>query len=57
MLDPTAYLEASFTLKGEAPLLPGEVLLARDGAFIGRTRVNAIAGATRWSSDSGRMSA
>ncbi len=44
VLDPTAYLEASFSLKGEAPLLPGEVLLARDGAFIGRTRVNAIAG-------------
>lgn len=44
VLDPTAYLEASFTLNGEAPLLPGEVLLARDGAFIGRTRVNAIAG-------------
>ncbi len=44
MLDPTAYLEASFNLKGEAHLLPGEVLLTRDGAFIGRTRVAAIAG-------------
>jgi uncharacterized protein (TIGR02231 family) len=44
VLDPTAYLEASFTLKGEAPLLPGEVLLTRDGAFIGRARLGAIAG-------------
>ncbi|MCU0818824.1 MAG: mucoidy inhibitor MuiA family protein [Beijerinckiaceae bacterium] len=44
VLDPTAYLEASFNLKGEAPLLPGEVLLTRDGAFIGRARLGAIAG-------------
>jgi uncharacterized protein (TIGR02231 family) len=44
VLDPTAYLEASFTLPGDAPLLAGEVLLARDGAFIGRTRLAAIAG-------------
>lgn len=47
LLDPTAYLEASFTLKGDAPLLPGEVLLSRDGAFIGRARVHAIAGGDR----------
>lgn len=47
VLDPTAYLEASFNLKGDAPLLPGEVLLSRDGAFIGRARVHAIAGGDR----------
>ncbi|MCA3606188.1 MAG: mucoidy inhibitor MuiA family protein [Methylobacterium sp.] len=47
LLDPTAYLEASFNLKGDAPLLPGEVLLSRDGAFIGRARVHAIAGGDR----------
>lgn len=44
LLDPTAFLEASFDLKGDAPLLPGEVLLTRDGAFIGRARLGAIAG-------------
>lgn len=38
-LDATAYLEAAFTLPGEAPLLAGEVLLTRDGAFIGRNRL------------------
>ncbi|PPD13944.1 MAG: hypothetical protein CTY25_11960 [Methylobacterium sp.] len=44
LLDPTAFLEASFDLKGDAPLLPGEVLLTRDGAFTGRARLGAIAG-------------
>ncbi|MGL5446207.1 MAG: mucoidy inhibitor MuiA family protein [Rhabdaerophilum sp.] len=39
-LDTIAYLEAAFTLPGDAPLLAGEVLLSRDGAFIGRNRVN-----------------
>lgn len=39
-LDTTAYLEAAFTLPGDAPLLAGEVLLTRDGAFIGRNRLN-----------------
>jgi uncharacterized protein (TIGR02231 family) len=35
-LDPTAYLTASFTVKGEAPLLPGVVNLYRDGMFMGQ---------------------
>ncbi|MEM0899043.1 MAG: mucoidy inhibitor MuiA family protein [Pseudomonadota bacterium] len=35
-IDPTAYLIADFELSGEAILLPGEVLLTRDGTFIGR---------------------
>ncbi len=35
-LDPTAYLTASFTVKGDAPLLPGLVNLYRDGMFIGQ---------------------
>jgi uncharacterized protein (TIGR02231 family) len=36
VLNPTAFLELSFKQGGEVPLLPGEVLLSRDGAFIGR---------------------
>lgn len=43
VLDPTAYLEASFEQAGEAPLLPGEVLLSRDGAYIGRGRLPLVA--------------
>lgn len=43
VLDPTAYLEAAFTLKGETPLLAGEVLLNRDGAFIGKGQIGQIA--------------
>ena len=43
VLDPTAYLEASFEQGGEAPILPGEVLLSRDGAYIGRGRLPLIA--------------
>ncbi|MEL6919498.1 MAG: mucoidy inhibitor MuiA family protein [Pseudomonadota bacterium] len=35
-IDPTAYLVAEFTLSGEATYLPGEVLLTRDGTYIGR---------------------
>jgi uncharacterized protein (TIGR02231 family) len=35
-LDPTAYLTASFTAKGDAPLLPGVVNLYRDGMFMGQ---------------------
>lgn len=42
-LDPTAYLEAAFTWKGNAPILAGEVLLNRDGAFIGRGRFRDVA--------------
>ncbi len=35
-LDPNAYLMASFTLNGETPLLPGVVMLYRDGVFMGQ---------------------
>lgn len=35
-LDATAYLTASFTLKGDAPMLPGVVNLYRDGMFMGQ---------------------
>ncbi|MGE3830591.1 MAG: mucoidy inhibitor MuiA family protein, partial [Parvibaculaceae bacterium] len=35
-LDPNAYLTATFTLSGDTPLLPGAVLLYRDGVFIGQ---------------------
>ena len=34
--DPRAYLTAAFTIKGEAPLLPGAVNLYRDGVFMGQ---------------------
>lgn len=43
VLDPTAYLEASFEQGGDVPILPGEVLLSRDGAYIGRGRLPLIA--------------
>lgn len=35
-LDPNAYLTAAFTLQGETPLLPGPVMLYRDGVFMGQ---------------------
>lgn len=35
-LDPNAYLTASFTLAGETPLLPGPVMLYRDGVLMGQ---------------------
>lgn len=35
-LDGNAYLTASFTIKGEAPMLPGTVNLYRDGVFMGQ---------------------
>jgi uncharacterized protein (TIGR02231 family) len=42
-LDQTAYLQAHFTDAEEAPLLPGEVSLHRDGAFIGQSRIAFVA--------------
>jgi uncharacterized protein (TIGR02231 family) len=42
-LDETAYLKASFTHEEEAPLLPGEVALHRDGSFVGRGRIKLTA--------------
>jgi uncharacterized protein (TIGR02231 family) len=35
-LDASAYLTAAFTIKGEAPMLPGAVNLYRDGVFMGQ---------------------
>ena len=35
-LDPNAYLTAAFTLSGDTPLLPGPVMLYRDGVFMGQ---------------------
>ncbi len=35
-LDPNAYLTAAFTLNGDTPLLPGPVMLYRDGVYMGQ---------------------
>ncbi|HEX2886729.1 mucoidy inhibitor MuiA family protein [Vineibacter terrae] len=43
VLDPTAYLEASFVNEEEAPLLPGQVAIHRDGAFVGRASLAMVA--------------
>jgi uncharacterized protein (TIGR02231 family) len=43
VLDETAYLEAQFTNEEEATLLAGDVLLHRDGNYIGKGRLSAIA--------------
>ncbi|WP_029079190.1 mucoidy inhibitor MuiA family protein [Bradyrhizobium sp. th.b2] len=39
VIDPTAFLEASFVQADEAPLLPGQVAIYRDGIFVGRSRM------------------
>ncbi len=36
VLDPTAFLQASFVQSEDAPLLPGKVSIYRDGMFVGR---------------------
>jgi uncharacterized protein (TIGR02231 family) len=41
LIDPTAFLEASFRQAEDAPLLPGRVALYRDGVFIGRGQMAA----------------
>jgi uncharacterized protein (TIGR02231 family) len=41
VLDPTAFLEASFKQNEDAPLLPGRVAIYRDGAFVGRGQMKA----------------
>jgi uncharacterized protein (TIGR02231 family) len=41
VLDPTAFLEASFKQGEDAPLLPGQVAIYRDGMFVGRGRMAA----------------
>jgi uncharacterized protein (TIGR02231 family) len=42
-LDQTAYIAARFAEDSQTPLLPGEVALHRDGAFVGVTRVAFVA--------------
>jgi uncharacterized protein (TIGR02231 family) len=41
VVDPTAFLEASFVQGEDAPLLPGSVAIYRDGAFVGRGKMAA----------------
>jgi uncharacterized protein (TIGR02231 family) len=41
VIDPTAFLEASFIQREEAPLLPGRVAIYRDGVFVGRVQMTA----------------
>jgi len=41
VIDPTAFLEASFKQAEDAPLLPGRVAIYRDGAFVGRGKMDA----------------
>ena len=43
VIDPTAFLEASFKQMEDAPLLPGRVAIYRDGAFVGRGKMDAAA--------------
>ena len=39
-VDPTVYLQARFANDGSAPILPGDVSILRDGAFIGSGRLD-----------------
>ncbi|WP_085962791.1 mucoidy inhibitor MuiA family protein [Bradyrhizobium sp. ORS 285] len=39
VIDPTAYLEASFKQAEDAPLLPGKVSIYRDGMFVGTSKL------------------
>ena len=41
VLDPTAFLEASFRQAEDAPFLPGRVAIYRDGVFVGRGQMAA----------------
>jgi uncharacterized protein (TIGR02231 family) len=43
VLDETAYLEATFTHDEEAPLLPGEVAITREGTYVGRGAIELAA--------------
>jgi uncharacterized protein (TIGR02231 family) len=43
VLDPTAFLQASFVQSEDAPLLPGKVSIYRDGMFVGRGLIAAAA--------------
>ena len=39
VVNPTAFLEASFKQSEDAPLLPGRVAIYRDGVFVGRGKM------------------
>jgi uncharacterized protein (TIGR02231 family) len=41
--DPTAYLEAHIVNDDEAPLLPGQMTVLRDGVFVGTSRIALVA--------------
>ena len=41
VMDPTAFLEASFIQNEDAPLLPGRMSIYRDGVFVGRGQMAA----------------
>jgi uncharacterized protein (TIGR02231 family) len=41
VIDPTAFLEASFVQSEDAPLLPGRISIYRDGVFVGRGQMAA----------------
>jgi uncharacterized protein (TIGR02231 family) len=41
VVDPTAFLEASFVQSEDAPLLPGKIAIYRDGTFVGRGKMAA----------------
>jgi uncharacterized protein (TIGR02231 family) len=43
VVDPTAYLEASFKLAEDTNLLPGKVAIFRDGTFVGRSKFSTAA--------------
>ena len=42
-LDQTAYLDVSFVQNEDAPLLPGDVSIQRDGVFVGKGRFPLVA--------------
>lgn len=46
-LDQTAYLEATMVNADDAPLLSGEASIHRNGAFVGRTRIDLVAPGAR----------
>ena len=41
VIDPAAFLEASFIQNEDAPLLPGRISIYRDGVFVGRSQMMA----------------
>ncbi|MBR0736190.1 mucoidy inhibitor MuiA family protein [Bradyrhizobium liaoningense] len=43
VMDPTAFLEASFKQVDDTALLPGKVAIYRDGVFVGRGKITASA--------------